>query len=80
MGRAIITTEAIGCKECVDEGINGLKVPVKDAQSLANAIEILVNNPNKIINMGLASRIKAEKEFDLNNVIKSHFEIYNQCR
>ena len=80
MGRAIITTEAIGCKECVDEGINGLKVPVKDAKSLANAIEILVNNPNKIINMGLASRIKAEKEFDLNNVIKSHLEIYNQCR
>ena len=79
MGRAIITTEAIGCREGVDEGINGLKVPIKDAQSLANAIEVLVNNPKKIIEMGVASRVKAEKEFDINSVIKTHLEIYNQC-
>ena len=78
MGRAIITTEAIGCRECVDEGINGLKVPIKDVQSLARAIELLVNNPNKIIEMGIASRVKAEKEFDINSVIKTHLEIYNQ--
>lgn len=79
MGRAIITTEAIGCRECVDEGINGFKVPVKDAQGLANAIEILVNNPKSIIEMGSASRVKAEKEFDINSVIKTHLDIYNQC-
>lgn len=79
MGRAIITTDAIGCRECVDEGINGFKVPIKDAQSLANAIECLVNIPNKIIEMGFASRTKAEKEFDINAVIKTHLEIYNQC-
>lgn len=79
MGRAIITTEAIGCRECVDEGINGLKVPIKDLQSLAKTIEVLVNNPNKIIEMGIASRVKAEKEFDIKSVIKTHLEIYNQC-
>jgi glycosyltransferase involved in cell wall biosynthesis len=79
MGRAIITTEAIGCRECVDEGINGLKVPIKDAQSLAKTIEVLVNNPNKIIEMGIASRVKAEKEFDIKSVIKTHLEIYSQC-
>jgi glycosyltransferase involved in cell wall biosynthesis len=78
MGRAIITTDAVGCRECVDEGVNGLKVPVKDAQSLANAIEFLVNNPNKIIQMGIASRLKAEKEFDINSVIRTHLEIYKQ--
>ena len=77
MGRAIITTNAIGCRECVDEGINGLKVPVKDANSLANAIEILVNDQKRIIEMGIASRSKAEKEFDINFVIKTHLEIYN---
>ena len=78
MGRAIITTDAIGCRECVDEGINGYKVPVKDAQRLADAIEFLVNNPNKIIEMGIASRLKAEKEFDINSVIRTHLEIYKQ--
>ena len=78
MGRAIITTDAIGCRECVDEGINGFKVPVKDPKGLAVAIEFLVNNPNKIIEMGIASRLKAENEFDINSVISTHLEIYKQ--
>lgn len=78
MGRAIITTEAIGCKECVDESINGLKVPIKDVQALVNAIEYLVKNPIKIIEMGKASRLKAEKEFNINLVVKTHLAIYNQ--
>lgn len=78
MSRAIITTDAIGCRECVDEGINGLKVPVKDSKSLAIAIERLVNNTDEIIQMGKASRTKAESEFDINLVIKKHLEIYNQ--
>lgn len=77
-GRAIITTEAIGCKDCVDESINGLKVPIKNVQALANAIEFLVKNPNRIIEMGKASRLKAEKEFDINLVVKTHLAIYNQ--
>ena len=78
IGRAIVTTNAIGCRECVDEGINGLKVPVKDAQSLANAIETLVNSPNRIVEMGKASRLKAKKEFDINFVLQIHSQIYNQ--
>lgn len=79
MGRAIITTDAIGCRECVDEGINGMKVPVKNSQSLAKSIEVLINNPKKIIEMGIASRAKAEKEFDIDSVIKIHLEIYKGC-
>ena len=80
IGRAIVTTNAIGCRECVDEGINGFKVPVKDSKSLAIAIECLVNDPEKIIQMGKASRLKAELEFDINFVIKKHLEIYNQYK
>jgi glycosyltransferase involved in cell wall biosynthesis len=34
-----LTTEAIGCKECVEEGLNGYKVPVKSVVELANAME-----------------------------------------
>jgi glycosyltransferase involved in cell wall biosynthesis len=78
MGRAIITTDAIGCRECVDDGINGLKVPVKYAQSLARAIEYLVINQSKIYEMGEASRLKAEQEFDVKFVLNKHLEIYNQ--
>ena len=77
IGRAIITTDAVGCSECVDEGINGLKVPVYGVKELAEAIEILVCNHSLLTKMGNRSRIKAEIEFDVKNVINRHLEIYN---
>lgn len=75
-GKAIVTTNAIGCRECVDEGINGFKVPVKSVQELAQAIEKLYLNPDLCFAMGKASRVKAEKEFDKNKVVEKHLEIY----
>lgn len=77
VGRAIITTDAVGCKETVDEGINGMKVRVASSLELANALEVLINNHELIKLMGRNSRIKAEKEFDVQEVVKKHLEIYN---
>jgi glycosyltransferase involved in cell wall biosynthesis len=77
VGRPIITTEAFGCKECVEEGKNGFKVPVKSVSALKEAIEILVNSEEKRIEMGLYSRRKAENEFSLQKVVDSHIKIYN---
>lgn len=76
IGRAIITTNAIGCKDCVDEGVNGFKVPVKDGGALALAIEELVNDKKLMERMGKEGRTKAEREFDLNDVVRRHLEIY----
>ena len=76
IGRAIITTNAIGCRECVDEGVNGLKVPVYSSKELAKAIEKLVLNTHLIIEMGENSRKKAEKEFNVNDVVAKHLKIY----
>lgn len=78
IGRAIVTTDAIGCKECVDEGINGFKVPVYSIDKLADALEYLIVNEGLIREMGRNSRLKAEKEFDVNSVIAKHLEIYNK--
>ena len=76
IGRAIVTTDAIGCKECVDEGINGIKVPVYSTEELAFAIEKLILNSDLILQMGNSSRKKAVKEFDVNDVISKHLDIY----
>jgi len=76
VGRPIVTTNAIGCKECVDEGVNGFKVPVKSIEELANAIEILILDKELRLKMGAASREKAINEFDQVNVISKHLEIY----
>ena len=77
IGRAIVTTDAIGCKECVDEGLNGLKVPVYSTKELAFAIEKLILDHKLIQEMGENSRKKAVKEFDVNDVINRHIGIYN---
>ena len=76
-GRAIITTNAIGCKDCVDQGVNGLLVPVGNSEELEKAIITLYNNHELIRKMGNAGRKKAILEFDLNSVINQHFDIYH---
>ena len=72
VGRPIVTTNAIGCKECVDEGINGFKVPIGSGEKLAKAIEKLLIDKELVKKMGANSRKKAEKEFNVECVIKRH--------
>jgi len=78
MGRAIITSNTVGCKECVDEGINGFLVPVQHSTKLASAMEAFVHKPELIHTMGKASRLKAEKEFDVSTIVKSHLKMYKE--
>ena len=56
MGRAVITTDSPGCRETVQEGVNGFLVPVRDVSALANAMLQFVETPGLIETMGLASR------------------------
>lgn len=78
IGRPIITTNAIGCKDCVDENYNGFKVPIGSGIRLAEAIGKLIENRNLIVEMGKNSRKKAESEFNINDVIEKHLLIYSQ--
>lgn len=78
IGRPIVTTNAIGCKECVDEGKNGYKVPVKSISELASAIEKLILSESDRLRMGSYSRNKAEKEFSEEMVINKHLNIYKE--
>jgi len=77
IGRPIITTNAIGCKECVTDDYNGYKVPIKDASSLAEKILILVNNKSLRLKFGLNARKLAEKEFSISFVLEKTFFIYD---
>lgn len=64
MGRAVITTNAPGCRETVDEGVNGFLVPVRDVAALATAMLRFVENSSLIGIMGCESRRLAEARFD----------------
>lgn len=63
VGRAMITTDAPGCRELVTEKINGMLVPVGDSQALAKAILYLIDNPSLRQEMGKAARAIVEKDF-----------------
>lgn len=78
IGRPIITTNSVGCKDTVVDGINGFIIPPKEVQPLADKLEELINDKELRTKMGLASRKKAEKEFSIDMVIKKHLDIYNE--
>lgn len=68
MGRAVITTDAPGCRETVEEGGNGYLVPVKDVDALMHAMEHLITQPELIVSMGARSRAIAEEKYDVHKV------------
>jgi glycosyltransferase involved in cell wall biosynthesis len=79
MAKPIITTDAVGCREVVDDGINGLLVPVKDAEALARAMIWMIENPEVCQRMGKAGREKVEREFDEQFVVEKTLNIYEKA-
>lgn len=68
MARPVITTDTPGCRETVEQGVNGLLVPPRDVDSLVAAMEYFVDNRQRIEEMGQASRRLAERKYDVNEV------------
>ncbi len=64
MAKPIITTDHVGCRDTVDDGVNGFLVPTRDVASLAAAMRCLIVEPGLIEPMGIASRRLAEERFD----------------
>lgn len=79
LGRAIITTDHVGCKEVVEDGKNGLLVPVRDARALAEAVETLVLDEGRRRRFGEYARVKAERDFDkrkiINRIMRELYEV-----
>lgn len=68
MGRAIITTDAPGCRETVRPADNGYLVPPRDADALYEAMLRFVTNPTLAAKMGKISREIAENKYDVRRV------------
>jgi glycosyltransferase involved in cell wall biosynthesis len=64
-GLAIITTDSTGCRDTVESGENGFLVKPHDGDGLINAIEVFIKQPNLVKKFGIASRKKAELEYDV---------------
>ena len=77
-GRAIITTDHAGCREAVEDGVNGILVPVKNAKATADAIVALLGNREKLSQMGKASHDLAAREYDVKSVVARTLEVYKR--
>lgn len=76
VGRPIVTTNSIGCKDTVDDGVNGFLVPPQDPVALAEKLRTLFDHPELRAEMGRRGREKAEREFSLDTVVSKHLDIY----
>jgi glycosyltransferase involved in cell wall biosynthesis len=68
MARAIVTTDAPGCRETVKDGINGFLVPPGDADALYEAMVRFIERPELAAEMGARSREIAERRYDARKV------------
>ncbi len=75
MAKPIVTTNVPGCKEVVDDGINGYLCEVKNPKDLANKMQMMINLSKEDRRlMGEAGRSKILKEFDEKIVIEKYLK------
>ena len=74
-GRPIITTDRPGCREIVDEGVNGFIVKQRDSEDLIEKLEKFLALPwEERREMGLKGREKVEREFDRKIVMNKYLQ------
>ena len=75
MQKPIITTDNIGCRDVVDDGVNGYLCEVNNAIDLADKMEMMLKLTDEQRNtMGKSGREKIIKDFDEKIVIRKYIE------
>ncbi len=75
-GRAIVCSDNPGCLEVVEDGVNGLVVPAKDPEALADAIEELVGDAKRRRKLGAEGRRRILDGFSREHVIERTLMLY----
>jgi len=73
MARPIITTDAVGCREVVEDGVNGFLCKLQSATDLAEKLRRMISlTPEARLEMGRRGREKVVREFDEQIVIDKY--------
>lgn len=75
-GRPIVTTDVVGCRQVIENGIEGFVVPARSPYGLAEAMQRLAEDAGLRHRMGAAARRRAEERFGQERVVEMHFAIY----
>jgi glycosyltransferase involved in cell wall biosynthesis len=80
MGKPIVTTDNVGCRETVDDGVNGYLCELRSSGSLLEKLELIINKTHQErLAMGENSRLKIQNEFDEQIVITKYLDAVNKC-
>lgn len=75
-GKPIVTTDIIGSREVIEDGVTGLLVPPTDVEALATALLSLMRNPTRAQELGRSAGQHVVKHFDANRMVEETLELY----
>ncbi len=78
IGRPIITSNSVGCKETLVDGYNGFLIQPKDVDALTEKLDLLLSDKELRVKMGENARQYAEEYFSIEVVKERHLAIYNE--
>jgi glycosyltransferase involved in cell wall biosynthesis len=78
VGLPIVTTDAGGMREVVDDGVHGFVVPVRDAAAIADRLAILAHDKTKREEMGRAARARALIDFTTEQQAAVFEDVYRE--
>jgi glycosyltransferase involved in cell wall biosynthesis len=78
VGRAVVTTNVPGCRDVVEDGVNGLLVPARDSDALAEAIRRLLEDPERRRAMARRARSIVEERFCDREVARQTLRVYER--
>lgn len=78
IGRPIITSNSVGCKETLVDGYNGFLIQPKDVDELTEKLDLLLSNKELRVKMGKNARKYAEDYFSIEVVKERHLAIYDE--
>ncbi len=77
-GRPVVTTDVPGCREVVQEGVNGYLVLARDPAALADALARLIDHPERCEELGARGRLLVEQEFSVTRVVEETLRLYQR--
>lgn len=80
MGLPSIVTDINGCNEVIEEGVNGVIIPSKDADALYNAMKYFLDNSQKVQEMAKSSRKVIQERFEQKDLWNALLSMYNSLK